>query len=397
MTPRLPRTAQEFMPSEVAARHRLSDLPEQFVLAESDLGPETWPMSHIGGWKLRRHPTLAKVELRDAAARPLGWLLGYPIDARGVLLVDGAVLDDVPASAELLRRWFDQFAGRWLALVVDGPDPYVRLDAVGSLSAVFNAEHRIVASTPNLVPYHAGVEDHRELIRAMGVPFVNARYILGLTPRHGVLRLLPNHRLNLTTFECTRYWPTSDLDMGRHVGDALSRIAALIERNLQAMVNAVPCAMALTAGRDSRMLLACARTLVPSLDFYTIRVPDTQGELDARVAGALARQLGLRHTVVPYIEPSADDLDEWLFRVGCSTTALRGWRASTTYKQLDPRWTMLVGMVGEVGRASNWRHDDAPDTRVGPDRLLRLTMSPDTELTGTRHNGGSTSSRPTTP
>jgi hypothetical protein len=357
-------------PRRLSEQFSLDDLPEQFVLADEPAGPASWPQDKIGGWVLSHHATLPRITLRSTNGDPVGWLLGYPISADGVLLPDGSLLGSVPSSGPALHDWLADFGGRWIAVIADGPEPSVYLDPTGSLAAVYSPLDRIVASTPNLVPYRTGREDNVGLIRATGIPWEDAEYPLDLTPRHGVRRLLPNHHLQLSTFRAERHWPAEAWTTDPDIDTAVARIAELTKRNVRAIVNTKPSYLPLTAGRDSRMLLACARDVLSDLAFYTVPMPDRQADLDTRVASRMSTALGLDHRVVAYQQPQQHDLDEWMFRISCGVGETRGWNVSTTYKTLDPKRPRLVASLGEIARNEYWRPTDSPETPITPERLL---------------------------
>jgi len=92
--------------------------------------------------------------------------------------------------------------------------------------------------------------------------------------------------------------------------------------------------MALTSGRDSRMMLSCLRTSLGRLDFFTARLPDTVASDDCEVAAWIARRAGLSHQVLEYLEPTPQDLELWLYRTGCCVGEPRGWRGIRTWNQL---------------------------------------------------------------
>lgn len=363
-----------YLPEAVRSRHRLDDLPEQFVCAERPLGPESWPEHRVGSWVLRRHPSLRVISLCDEGGQ-IGWLLGYVITPSRGLLRDADTVQvggDAPSG---VQTFLDSLGGRWVGLLVAGPTPQIQPDPTGSLAVVFDAGRRIIASTPNLIPYGPGYEDNVDLVRTMGIPWIanNTRFPFTLTPRHGVSRLLPNHVLDLDTFRPRRTWPTDDLIADPDVAGSAQRVAELLRSTIGALVRDEPCSLPLTSGKDSRMILACAREWAPQLTVYTMDLEDWASNMDARVARRVAARAGLTHQTVPHVPPTAHDLDEWLFRVSCASFARRSWRASTSYKGFDRRPVRLVGAVGELGRARFWNDDDTAATVITPERLLAWT------------------------
>jgi hypothetical protein len=322
------------------------------------------------------------VSLCDANGTQVGWLLGYPVTEEGELLRDGQSHTLTPDGPSSLRDSLDLLGGRWAAVVAEGPSPSVHLDASGSLSVVYVPSRRLVASTPSLVPYGPGLGDRDELVRAMGLPWSKtAMFPLGMTSREGVWRLLPNHHLDLPAFVARRHWPKQPWAEDPDIVTTVGRVAELTRRNVAAATSAGPGLVPLTAGRDSRSLLACVRDVAPDLTYFTVQFDDYQGEVDTWLARRLTSAMGLEHRVVTLAEPRQTDLEEWLLRVGCSVGEVRGWRASTSVKALGSDWVTMTANIGETGRGRRWLPTDEPGTLITPERLLGHSRAPVTEET----------------
>jgi hypothetical protein len=207
-----------------------------------------------------------------------------------------------------------------------------------------------------LVPYSEKTQMHRELIEAIGGE-KNGWYF-GLTPRHGIERLLPNHVLDLSTWQPTRHWPAAeDLAVTRDTASAVSEIASILERLIGAAARAGRTYIGLTAGRHTRMLLACARPYLDRVTFFTMQIPDAQGSLDLKTACRIATRFVLDHVSLPWQEPTQRDLDEWFYRTGGSVGGMSA-RAIRTLRQLDPTRSILTGMAGGIGEVEGWSKSD---------------------------------------
>jgi hypothetical protein len=353
----------------------------QFVVSGGESrAPREWVSERIGDWYLGRHPALPAMRLLGVEGRPVGWMLGYPISEAGTLLADGGAVR-VPAqalvSAEALEGFIYSFGGRFAVVVLDG-HPRFYLDPCGSLSAVYCTHQRMVVSTPNLIPYDEHSGDRVELIKAIGIPHTNGRYPLGLTPRYGVERILPNHYLDLSDFRTVRHWPKQPLGEVASVKEVVAEIATLIKRNITAVVAATPTYLRLTAGQDSRVLLACARTVADQLELVTFRMDDNRAAIDCDTARRIAKRLGLKHRVLAD-KATEEDLEEWMFRISYSTGELRGCTAATMLKQLTGGHAMFVENVGELARAYWSQSNDSESTVVPPERLVELCECPPDE------------------
>ena len=353
----------------------------QFVLSAAvGRAPQEWVTNQVGDWYLARHPALPVIRLLSVHARPLGWILGYPISEAGTLLTDGEAVP-VPAqalkSADALEAFIYAFGGRFAVVLLD-PRPRFYLDPCGSLSAVYCTHQRMVASTPNLIPYDERTRDRVELAQAIGIPHSNGMYPLGLTPRYGVERVLPNHFLDLSDWRTVRHWPTQPLAPIASVEEAVAEIATLTKRNIAAVVAATPTYLPLTAGWDSRMLLACGKQWAHRLELFTTEIGDKGAAIDCDTARRIAKRFGLRHRVLPREDAREEDLEEWMFRIGYSTGEYRGFQSATTYKRLPGGHAVLEGNIGELGRRHVWwgRANNTETNLIALERLLKLCKCP---------------------
>jgi hypothetical protein len=273
------------------------------------------------------------------------------------------------ASDAAMETFIYAFAGRF-AVVALHDHPRFYLDPCGSLSAVYCAHRRMIASTPSLIPYDEQSRDRTELTLAIGIPYTDGMYPLDMTPRHGVGRVLPNHYLDLRGWRTVRHWPKQPLQAVASVEETVTEIATLVRRNIGAVIRATPTYLKLTAGWDSRMLLACAREWAHRLEFFTAEIGDVGAATDCDTARRIAKRLGLRHRILPWEEPRDEDLEEWMFRIGYSTSERRGWRTVTMYKHLPGGHAVLAGNAGEIARAYYWNDSDTEATVITPERLI---------------------------
>jgi hypothetical protein len=279
------------------------DFPGQFVLCQSESQlPEAWMVRCQGAWRLAVHATLPVMEIVGDRGSKLGWLLGYPVAPGGKLISAVGQLSTVPETGTdpaAFERWLYGLGGRFAAIYLATGASRAYLDAGGTLGLVYAPEESVVASTTNLIPHSARTSENKELARIIGVPSRDRWYPFGLTPRRGVERLLPNHFLDLTTWRPRRHWPgAADLAVHADARSGAVEMAALMEDTIAAVAGAHPTYMGLTAGRHTRMMLACARCLSTQIVFFTIPLPEPQATVDCAVAERIARRFGLHHTAV---------------------------------------------------------------------------------------------------
>lgn len=304
-----------------------------------------WQTQQAYGWVLSRNPALPVSTIRTASGDPLGWLLGYWTDLRTGEFSPPYLTIPVEHANDLTPELVDQelahLGGRFAAVVLTETQSTFHPDASGSLCALYHLNRPLLASTPDLVsrpdpsapPLDPSIE-----ISAQGT---GTWYPAGFTPRHDVHVVLANHYLDLSSWTLKRVWPREEIPRipgSRHAAAALETIASSVRVIIQAIQNRYPITLNLTAGRDSRMLLAITRDIAGGIEFHTRS--EYHQLADAVLAKRIAQYFSLTHTV-----------------------ALRP----------DPGRVLLQGLAGEVGRAFYWRKKDrAQEPLTGAELAERL-------------------------
>lgn len=361
-------------PSELSQRHDPAELLGHFALSRSlPLEPVGWPRRSLDSWTLMHEPRLPVLALVDAAGAEIGWIVGHPIDLESELVVAGPLR---PPSHGF-EEWLYTFGGRFVAIVL-GPEPMLYPDAGATLPVLFDPELRCAASSPFLLPSPDGLVPDSSLVDALAVFDTGSWFTLGATPHARARLLLPNHVLDLTGWEQARIWPLAPFDAGE-IDPLVERVAITLEKTLAAAAATGRPNVAITAGRDSRSFLACSRTVVDRLRFFTVPVPDELGAVDIATAPTLAERFGLEYRLLPWREPSASDVELFMYRTGCLIGEARGRTATRTYDQLGGG-DIYVSGVG-APREIAWRRRDTPGLRLRPeDLLLRYGLLPHPDL-----------------
>ena len=355
--------ATQFDPEAISQRFSPDDLAGQFLLSQSRPGL-SWPCESLGGWHLAVEPRLPRVKLTQGGAH-VGWLLGNPIAPEGRIVTQDFELPpgDVEDAIYAL-------GGRFLAILpVIGR---VYLDPCGFLSAVYCEHAGIVAATSSLIPFDELTPSRTALIQAMGLPHMRCRFPAAMTARENVERILPNHYLDLKTWRCVRHWPTGELPPLADVAATAAEITEIAKRDLSAIYAHGPASLTLTAGEDTRMLLACSKPFAAELDCVTFDNNDQSSWTDIRVAKRVARraQVG-RHRVVEWKDPTERDLALWLYRTGYCVGEPRGWDLATAvWASVDPAQAMIFGTVSELSRPKYRHEGDTPETKISAERLI---------------------------
>jgi asparagine synthetase B (glutamine-hydrolysing) len=281
----------------------------QFILGPGvPAGYESWQHSVVANrLQLLAHPSLT-VNTAEGEGLSLT-LLGYILDPQHPQASDSDILASITAQVSRgddLATTIEPLGGRWVLIVSDQQGLRLFNDAAGSrqvFHATGDSGELWCASQPDHIAGALGLEKSQEALRFIHwFAAQNREYWWPGTSSHygEIARLLPNHYLDLATGRAHRFWPRSELRTCR-VDEALSSISALSTGMMQAAAHRFDLAIALSAGWDSRLLLAASRPVAQQVQYYTAKRPDMGWRhMDVDVPVRLARQLGLRHQVVEH-------------------------------------------------------------------------------------------------
>jgi len=298
----------------------------------------------------------------------MGWPLGIHAQlTRGSLRFD--VLPNSANAPEQFESALYNYAGRYAAVLLAGDCQRLYLDPMGSLATVYAPERGVAGSTSSALPPDAGRKNDFEYVwnthddaHDFWIPF-------GLTSVSGIERLLPNHYLDIDRWETRRHWPQGDIAQATDVEATVRNIANQLQRNIEAGLDRGKGYLGLTAGRDTRMLLACGRDLLDRLELFTLAVPNASGRLDTNIASRIARSLGLSHRVVHYEPPDRDEMWRWWWRTGHCVWGVMS-RMSRSVSQLDPLRPFLKGVGGELARPYHWRQGDTESSTIASEDVV---------------------------
>jgi hypothetical protein len=128
-----------------------------------------------------------------------------------------------------------------------------------------------------------------------------------LTIYDGIFQVLPNHYFDLPGCKSVRYWPNSKI-IRIPVNQAAGECSKMIKGYLKSIANRYELMIPITAGKDSRILLAATREYCDQVFYYINKGDDlTDKSSDIAVPSRLLSILGLRLNI---LDPTKDvDMD----------------------------------------------------------------------------------------
>ncbi len=281
----------------------------QFVLGPSFAAHfAAWQKIDIDGTlKLTAHPDLACTRATDGQ-RSLT-LVGHILDP----LTPAASNDDI--LRQLLQRYTGRsalikatsgYGGRWLLIATHGEEKFLFNDALGLRQVFYTnpadtgalwamSQPGIGAEVLALTPDEAATAFVESSVFRANPEY---RWPGEASPFKGLKHLLPNHWLDLTTGTSHRYWPMEPL--ARVAPEAaMEKLSALLPGIIRAAAQRFDLALSITAGIDSRLVLAAARDMKDKLSFVTVQQRMASADHpDLTVPGRLLERLGLPHEII---------------------------------------------------------------------------------------------------
>lgn len=321
---------------------------------------ETWALVNFSGLHIEHCPSLPITRITDRAGEIIAVVLGVGITAGSACLGLTATVD---GGDQALERWIESLSGRFVAVAVFGSERRLYLDPAGNLSAVFNAGAGILASSVPLA-ITGPLLPHSTIDKGL-VLQGKSRLLFGETSDRRVTRARPNHYVKIDDFSSVRHWPRSDTAFADLDQDRRARFMEIndrLARNIAALVNRFDCALPVTAGMDSRIILAAAFPLLDRIkEFYCYHL-NRSTRVDAVGAVRLAEQLAIPIRIIsrrsPWVQnslPSTFDDEEYqrmVLRTGWCFKMRRDW---ARFVALTPRVDVVLRGTGlEMTRANKW-------------------------------------------
>jgi hypothetical protein len=332
-------------------RHRLSELPDQFVLNQSQRPPfATWVSTPVGAYVLHTHPD---TEVRRFANPTESWVVG------GILAGEDEPV--APGSCP---------SGQYVVITASK----VFCDVGSLMQAFFNPSTKTVASSLRLLTGPGDKAVSPELLHGSRPDW----YWAPATTFPAINYLLPTQLLDLETFipKFRQPPPASPLPRGE-TAQALTN--ALCESFLHLGATGRPILLAMTGGMDSRTLLAAALKSGVQFETYTM-VSRHVHHMDVEIAKKISDRYGIRHSVLAMGKLDVEELDWYLwFSGGQSVTLDADFHAAGLWKRFGPDANYVRGLCFALGR-DKYREfiseNDAKLIRADPVRIWKKFTRP---------------------
>lgn len=340
----------------------------------------------VGPFWLEPGPELPVIPVTDANGAAVGVLLGFPIDLAGKSMITVAWQAPVALGTDADGFAYDvlcALGGRFLWLCAAAGMARIYPDCSAQVTCVYDPVARMAGSTALALLDDAAYDARfdKVLFDRLGVDG-EGWFPAGLTAHHGLHRLLPNHYLDLHNWEVRRFWPTTALPVTSDPSATVDEIIAIVRAQIEALLGGPKkLAFALTAGLDTRTLMACAQPYLAEISFVTVTGGDRH-EVDTVTARRIAKDLGLSHMELP--RKTATDAQRALFiRRGGHCNGDSNSKFHPSVWPIAESHIFVGGAGGEIARPPIWRNFDTKETVLTSSILIDRLGLPRTNLVTT--------------
>lgn len=350
--------------------------PWQFKLVKGSV-----PGAHqFGGFSVTFGPDIHLIPLEDSTGASVGAIFGFAIDLEGKTVLRkphrlsfARGTDDAAFAEKVLRA----IGGRFVWFFVTDDIARIYLDCAGFVPCVYDPKLQVAATTAAVMfdeeTYQARFDHYMyDKMRVAADGFFPA----ARTAHEGLTRLLPNHYLDLNTWTPHRHWSMSMSEPVPGPQEAIAEIIQIVQDQMEALLKAdLRVAQALTAGHETRMLLAIAKPFIKDIDFVTVVGADRHA-VDTIMAARIAEKENLNYRKLP--RTVSDEAFRKLFiRRGGNCVVDSNSLYAPSVAPIAKTHNFVGGLGGELARAFLWHKQDTPQTEITPSRILGRLGQPD--------------------
>jgi len=360
----------------------------QFVLTtKSPVNLNGWHSIKISNrLTLYVHPDLPLAQTKCNEKTLL--LLGNILDPHNPKFSNQQILEELAKGLggfDELVSATDEYGGRWALIFCAGSSIKIFHDACGLRQIYYIAQGDSVwcGSQPEILRHlnpEIGVDpDALEVTQSPNYAREENAWVGNKTIYNGIRHLLPNHCLNLKDGSVRRYWPLSPIQKTPVTREHIEILCRYISGSLEAAANRFGLMIPVTAGWDSRVLLAASKSVSKDV-FYYISTGNSMpaDHQDITVPARLLKKLGLAFNIV---DPDPEQDSRYIQLYLNNVTAARNLPKSVTIHHMFKHCQGKVNISGngaEIARSFFRSHaKDQQDVRA--DNLAAFLGYPDVE------------------
>lgn len=335
----------------------------QFIMTRVRInGLADWQYLEIGPYFLYAHPDIEVNQIHNSIKNMvvIGSLFDPFVPEKGNIDVIKDINDCVNNISDLFSC-IKRYAGRFVLIYVDDKHSLIMNDALGLREVYYCTadNHVVCGSQPNLIIKFAspeiGITEDTDLLDFYNKNSKNGKWnpsckwIGDITYYQNVRHLLPNHYLHVKNHKAVRYWPKEPIK-SLDLDEVVSRSCSFLQGALKAIAYRHPIMMAVTAGTDSRTLLAASKALKDKVYYFINDHGLGHDHPDIAVPNIMCRKVGIKL----HIHDVPKNVDQEFRRIFLDNAFFASDRIlSSIYNVYFKKFSDKVNVlgIGEIGRS----------------------------------------------
>lgn len=239
-------------------------------------------------------------------------LLGFIIDPYNPEYTNNDVLinilENAKDSKDVLEMLYN-YSGRWVIIYHDSNETKIFNDPCGLRQVFYSVKDGDLwcGSQPNIIVDE--IKNQRDDDPDL-VDFINSAYYENEerfwvgegTIFKGIKHLMPNHCLNLKNQKSERYW--TDHECIQDIETTVKEAATILKGSLIALNKRYDTMLAVTAGWDSRVLLAATKEMTSDIHYFVSTMNMlSQNHMDISIPNQLSKRLNFTLNVIDGLSP----------------------------------------------------------------------------------------------
>lgn len=357
----------------------------QFLLTDMPTAlPSGWAQQSFGRWKLMYGTALPVTHIVDEQDQLIGFLLGYALDENSRPIRQRFNLETSHPSSEfwaIVEERISTLSGRYVAAILTSRGQRLFPDPVSDIPILYDKNTRRIGSSLGLVLRRSLVENPNFGLRSI---LTGAQTLgFGHSSDRYVKKLIPNHFLDLKTFAQDRFWPKPEHRFVAEADEApaiIAEIATRLRSHTTAWVSEFDCVLPVTGGRDSRILLASAETVLPQIKQFCGHRFHNASKRDAKNGKQIVASLGFDYVNHYRVNVSLGMMRDMRLKMGWSG-AREELQASASIENYPEDHLILRGNILELLRANQYRADKLERPMSLLHAIRRTRVSPVSDRT----------------
>ena len=336
----------------------------QFLLGPKYLQRDTWRQFDLG--EHLKLSVQADLDFEQATCgRRRLTLLGFMLDWSRPEASNAEILKSLADNGQNLDSCLkatDELGGRWILIYQDDTESVIFHDAAGLRQVCYAKDsphdQLWIGSDPGLLGEVAELApdpDALSFIDSMAEKEPEYWWPGNRLPFAAAAALLPNHHLNLSNGNCDRFWPRSApgvLSKAECCRSASDKLVGI----MSAAQNRWELTLGLSAGWDSRLLLAASRSIIEDVSVYTVQAATTNDDhKDIVIPRRLAKRLGLHHVEIRHLDYASDEFLESFRKHSWRPHQKFAAGGQAEYEQFRYAKVAVIGNLSEVAKLP-YRH-----------------------------------------